>query len=707
MFSNKHARAVRDAKAYAATIQQLGLPYVVELNNVVVAATPQGEALLALRQEEPDKNQPLIWFDEGGYDRRFVSLCRPVKHGHFEGLVWLFTDITENQKNYEDFENRALHLEAEIRTYKEVLNNFSFPVWMQGAAGQLLYANQKYEDLFSASGVPQSVRDIIKGAKDVQEFVVRNTPAIVLGERRQLEVKVQPLAHGRTLIWTADRTDVLEEVATRNRLLSAQRTVFEHLHTGIAMFDETQTLTFYNTAYARLWDMDESYLNSHPKMPDILEKLRTARYLPEQSDFKAFKNEIIGRFTGLLAPLEEMLYLPDGRTLRLLTVPNPGGGLLVTFEDVTSTLQLESSVNTLLAVQRETLDNMTESIAVYGGDGRLKLWNPQYAQLWGFFPEDLGGDPHISSIVDTMTKRFPLEQYGEKRQALLGHALNRQDTYGRFVFTDGQQINYMAVPLPDGATLLAYDNVTDSYQVEQALRDRAQALEAAEQLKLDFLANVSYQLRVPLNSITGFAELLEHQYFGALNDKQMEYARGITEAGQYLLELIDAILDLSTIEAGYMELHKDTIDLRAMVANIYHLTEEWVRKAQHLYILTMDDDLGGLYGDERRLKQAILNLVRNAIAYTPRNGKIEISAHRRDGHIAISVSDNGIGISPENQERVFESFARVEGGDINTHGGAGLGLSLVKSIVDLHGGTVKMESAPGVGTTITLILPAS
>ncbi len=706
MFSSKHAKAVKDAKAFAALMEQFDLPYVVELNNVVIAGTPQGQQLLTLWHEESNKNEPIIWYDESGYDHRYVTLCRNVKHGFFDGYVWLFQDITENQKNYEDFENRSLHMDAEIRTYKEVLNNFSFPVWMQGVSGQILYTNQKYEELFS-NGIPQAVRDIIKDAMKGSEFYVRNTPAIVLGERRQLEVKVQPLAHGRTLAWTADRTDVLEEVAARNRLLDAQRTLFEHLHTGIAMYDETQSLTFYNSAFARVWDLDDAYLNTHPKLGDVLEHLRVSRYLPEQSDFKAFKNDILSRFTGLLAPLEEMLYLPDGRTLRLLSVPNPAGGLMVTFEDVTSTLQLESSVNTLLAVQRETLDNMTEAMAVYGGDGRLKLWNPQYAQLWGFYPEDLGNEPHISTLTDVMVKRFPADQQSDKHQMMTAHALARQDHAGRFVFADGRQINLSAVPLPDGATLLAYDDVTDAYKVEQALRDRAQALEAAEQLKLDFLANVSYQLRVPLNSITGFAELLEHQYFGQLNTKQMEYAKGITEAGQYLLALVDAILDLSTIEAGYMELHRDVIDVRAMVAGIYHLTEEWARKAQHTYTLSMDEDLGSLEGDERRLKQAILNLIRNAISYTPRGGRIEIGAYRKDAHVEITVTDNGVGIAPEHQARVFESFERVDNIDMNTHSGAGLGLSLVRSIIDLHGGRVELVSTPGVGTTITLILPVS
>lgn len=706
MFLSKHAKAVRDAKAFASTILQLGLPYVVELNNVVVVATPKGQALLSLWHEETNKNEPLIWYDENGYDHRFITTCQKVKHGYFEGMVWLFKDLTEHQKNYEDFENRALHMEAEIRNYKEVLNNFSFPVWMQGAAGQFLYSNRTFEELYQ-NGVPQAVKDIIKDAQKNNEFYVRNTPAIVLGERRQLEVKVQPLAHGRTLVWTADRTDVLEEVAARSRLLNAQRTLFEHLHTGVAMFDETQSLTFYNSAYTRMWDLDESYLNSHPKIADIIERLRVARYLPEQSDFKAFKDDIIGRFTGLIAPLEEMLYLPDGRTVRVLTVPNPDGGMLITFEDVTSTLQLESSVNTLLAVQRETLDNMTEAVAVYGGDGRLKLWNPQYAQLWGLFPEDLTNEPHITTLVDTIAKRFPPDEYETRKRAVINRVLNRLEDHGRYVFADKRQINFMSVPLPDGALLLAFDDVTDAYNVEQALRDRAQALEAAEQLKLDFLANVSYQLRVPLNSITGFAELLEHQYFGPLNDKQMEYAQGITEAGQYLLSLVDAILDLSTIEAGYMELHKDTIDVRAMVAGIYHLTEEWARKAQHMYTLHMDGDLGTLFGDERRIKQAILNLIRNAIAYTPRGGRIEIGAHRADGHVAITVADNGIGIAHENQERVFESFERIENTDAVTHSGAGLGLSLVKSIIDMHGGEVKLDSTPGVGTTITLILPVS
>lgn len=704
MIFNRHARAVRDAKDFARLVAQFDLPYAIELNHVEVAASPLGRRLLEIWQAETDKNEPLILFDEDGSDRRYKSLCRPVAYKKFNGFMWLFTDVTEHQKDFEDFEGRVRHLEAYKRVLSEIMNNFSFPVWVQGENHQILYANQKYDELF-AQGTPQAVKDVVKDAMKSPEFSMRTTPAIVLGERKQLEIKVQPLGHGRTLAWTADRTQMMEEIAARSRMLAAQRTLFEQLHTAVATFDENQVLTFYNTAYAKLWDLEEAYLNNKPKLGDILERLRTARYLPEQSDFKAFKNEILAQFTGLLTPLEEMMYLPDGRTLRLLTVPNPAGGLLITFEDVTSTLQLESSVNTLLAVQRETLDNMTEAMAVFGGDGRLKLWNPQYAQMWGLFPEDLNNEPHITAIVDKKVSQFSDEQKNHMRPLVTGMALQRLDKSGRLILSDGRHINYIAVPLPDGATLLSYDDVTDAHQIEQALRDKAAALEAAEKLKLDFLANVSYQLRTPLSAITGFAELLEHQYFGLLNEKQMEYAQGITEAGQRLLSLVDDILDLSTIEAGYMEMSHEVIDVRLMVSGIYHLTEEWARKAQHVYTLHIEEKVGNIIGDERRLKQAMLNLIRNAINFTPRGGSIDITVHRDGSQIIISVKDSGVGIAAADQERIFASFAKADGNEMSQNEGAGLGLSLVKSIVELNKGVLQLNSSPGKGTEISMILP--
>jgi signal transduction histidine kinase len=306
-----------------------------------------------------------------------------------------------------------------------------------------------------------------------------------------------------------------------------------------------------------------------------------------------------------------------------------------------------------------------------------------------------------------MKLRFAPEAAEENRKALIAQTIDRRFGEGQLAAGDGTLIAYSTVPLPDGGTLVTHVDVTDKVRVENALREKNAALETAEQLKIDFLANVSYQLRTPLNAIMGFAEILGKEYFGPLNLRQKEYSGGIEEAGHRLISLIDDILDLSTIEAGYLELSRDTVAISDTLGDIYLLTREWARKEGINVKLDRADDMGTIIADERRIKQVLLNLVRNAITFTPQGGEITLLA-RFDGEgLALGVADTGPGIPAEAQKRVFEPFERVhdETGVGPARRGAGLGLTLVKNIVELHGGHVELESEVGKGTLVTIHLP--
>lgn len=392
----------------------------------------------------------------------------------------------------------------------------------------------------------------------------------------------------------------------------------------MATFSGEQTIEFYNSAFANLWGLEEGWLNTRPKLGDILEKLRADRRLPEQADFPKYKQGWLDMFRKLIDPHEDMMYLPDGSAVRLLVLPHPMGGLMMTFEDVT--VKLESSYNTLIAVQKETLDNLAEGVVVYGGDGLLKLWNPAFAAIWTANPEELEGQPHINKIVDKVRDLFVPDEWAATKAAPISHGLSRNVLEGRMVRTDGVSLRYATQPLPDGGVMVSYYDITDSAKVEHALREKNAALETAEQLKTDFLANVSYQFRTPLNAIMGFSEILEHQYFGALNERQKEYTSGIRELGERLVSLIDDILDLSTIEAGYMELKRTDLPVAPLLQNIVDLTSAWAQKQKLTIKLSCPQNIPSIYADEERIKQVLLNLVRNAIHFTPENGNINISA---------------------------------------------------------------------------------
>ncbi len=237
------------------------------------------------------------------------------------------------------------------------------------------------------------------------------------------------------------------------------------------------------------------------------------------------------------------------------------------------------------------------------------------------------------------------------------------------------------------------------------IEDKSQQLEAASRHKSEFLANMSHELRTPLNAVIGFSELLLERMFGEVNEKQTEYLQDILSSGQHLLSLINDILDLSKVEAGRMELALAPFHLPVALENAVTLVKE--RAARHGIALNLDVDprLGELVGDERKIRQVLLNLLSNAVKFTPEGGRISLKAVLTDGSVEISVSDTGIGIAPEDQKAIFEEFRQVGSDDDRKREGTGLGLTLAKKFVELHGGKIWVESQVGKGSTFTFTLP--
>jgi signal transduction histidine kinase/putative methionine-R-sulfoxide reductase with GAF domain len=237
------------------------------------------------------------------------------------------------------------------------------------------------------------------------------------------------------------------------------------------------------------------------------------------------------------------------------------------------------------------------------------------------------------------------------------------------------------------------------------IEDKSRQIEAANRHKSEFLANMSHELRTPLNAIIGFSEVLGERMFGELNEKQAEYTEDILSSGRHLLSLINEILDLSKVEAGRMELELATFDLPLAIDNARTFVRERATKHGINLDVVVDERLGDFTGDERKIKQILLNLLSNAVKFTPEGGRIGIKARQADGSVEISVSDTGIGIPPEDQAKIFEEFRQVGTADAQKREGTGLGLTLAKKFVELHGGKIWVESEVGKGSTFSFILP--
>ncbi|MEM6538455.1 MAG: ATP-binding protein, partial [Pseudomonadota bacterium] len=376
------------------------------------------------------------------------------------------------------------------------------------------------------------------------------------------------------------------------------------------------------------------------------------------------------------------------------------------FEDITEKLRFEALHNTQIKVQRATLNNLSEGVATFGADGRLRLANDSFRQLWRMDESFLSKLPHVEAVLKRM-RAFTADG-GEalnlvRRRITSMTAEDRTSTSEQqLALTDGRTLSFGTEPLPDGATLIHFLDVTDSCEREKELKERNAFLEDIERQKSKFIDHVSYQLRTPLNTIIGFSEMLDGEMFGVLNERQKDYVASVLSAAYSLKDLISDIMDLAAIDAGKVSLEETDVNIRELLTNAAAHAALKAEDTQISLKVTCADDIGSIQADDRRLKQVLFNLLSNAFAYTGSGGEVTLSADRAPGLIRIWVEDTGRGVSPEDQAKAFNAFEAS-----GPSAGAGLGLALVQRFVNLHNGWVRMESAPAKGTRVTLFLPSS
>ena len=431
--------------------------------------------------------------------------------------------------------------------------------------------------------------------------------------------------------------------------------MLDQLTTGVAIFNFDRKLIFYNTAFRSLFELDAGFLDQTPTDAAVLDVLRSARKLPEEQDFRQWKQQLYEAYRAV-EPREHMWHLPDGRALRVVTTPNPEGGVTYLYDDVTERLDMHRRYDALIKVQSETLDHLGEAVAVFGSDGRVRLHNPAFQHMWKLTPDALDQHPHVEDVTAWCQALHDDTAVWRHLRGAVTAIDGREPIAARIERRDGMVINLATMPLPDGATLVTFQDVSDTVNVERALRERNEALETADSIKIKFVHHVSYELRSPLSNIIGFANLLGDSAFGPLNDKQHEYLSYITTSTNALLAIINNILDLATIDAGAMTLNLSDVDIRAsMEAAAEGVQDRLVTDDLKLEI-SVAPGIGNFVADERRLRQILFNLLSNAVGFSPKGETITLAAERRSDAVVFSVTDRGPGIPPESQDRVFEWF---------------------------------------------------
>ncbi len=624
-----------------------------------------------------------------------------------------FIELSGERSALARLEAEHTRLMSTFDTIQMLFEKLSMPVWLRDAGGELFWVNKAYSKAVDCADGEEAVdtRAQLLDSSERNEIARRQRehghftgamPAIMAGDRRIVDITEVRTAAGYAGI-AVDRNEIEVARTALKQTIASHAQTLDQLATAVAMFDKDRRLQFYNSSFQKLFGLSQAFLDGQPDNAQVLDAFRAEGKLPEVPDWRKWREGQLEIYKAVESR-EDWWHMPDGRTLRVIANPHNQGGATWVFENVTEQIELRTSYNSLIQIQGETLDNLSEAVAVFGSDGKLKLFNPSFASIWNLDKVRLESGAHISTLARTLQDRLADSDAWEPiAQGITGFDDMRGDLSGRLDMVDGKIVDYALVRLPEGQTMLAAVDVTAAVNVERALKERNEALEQADKLKNRFLQHVSYELRVPLTSIAGFAELIAMPGIGKLNGKQMEYVDHITTSADLLKNIIDDILDLATIDAGAMTLDFEPLDLGEIVESCRaDFAGPMAMRGISLHSALKKAGLQ-MIGDKRRIRQILLNLLSNAIRHSPDGGKVTVSAELTGKSLEVAVADEGPGVPEEYRGSIFERFEGRNSGD--SRRGAGLGLSVVKSFVELHGGSVHVENAGSRGARFVCRFP--
>jgi signal transduction histidine kinase len=616
-------------------------------------------------------------------------------------------------------ENAALAAETQAGDWESaraILSLLTKPAFLRDDSDRLVFTNGAYGALVRATGQgdgaqPVEVIDKSKLAAHLKTCSTAPGPVSLpldFGAQGRFELIEFPVPGGRAGYFK--QLDASPSAVAPEGGLAHIGGIIDALATPIAIFNAKRELVQFNAAYARLWNLDRRFLTLGLDERAILDKLRTEGMLPNQVDYHTWRTKHLESYTRKEPFEAEPWHLPDGRTIKVISAPaGPKGGVIYVFEDLTERLALESTNKAFTNVLRESMNALSEAVAVFGTNGRLTLSNPQLSKLWKLPMNELGANPHIDQLADASGRAIPEDGapiWRDLKRGIVDLNPTRTDRTGRITRSDGRLIDYAITRLPDGQTMMTFLDVTESASYSKVLKERNDALMVADTLKDAFVENVSYELRSPLTNIIGFADLLAGTESGSPNERQREYIDYIRASSVTLGVLIDNILDLASVDAGIAELNPEPLDVAALVdkarAGITATFPEVSGEAPHL-VVDIADDLPVFVADGTRIVQVLYNLLSNAARFSPPGGEIRLSVSHRADRMLFVIEDEGPGITDEMKTAILTRLDTPAAG--GRQRGAGLGLSIVRTFVNLHGGTISAERREPKGSRIIVNLP--
>jgi len=672
-----------------------------------------GEFSLQLTIEHPHErelimNGTLIGFEH--YQHIFPTKPNSTK----QMIILSLQDVTATSGDLRRQQRQFIEFEQELDMLRQYVEHIPIAIWFRDLQGRIRHCNSFYAKALETSPsriIAESIELIKKPSgvliDNLKEQTITQQHAVIEGQRRLLEIQEIPIPKKGSIGFARDITELEQWEGDRQRHDQAQREILENLSNPIAIYGADTRLQYFNSAYLKIFQFQEAFLYSRPRFGEVLEDLRKRRKMQEVNDFPKHKEKRNSLFNTIFEPIHEIHHQPDGTFLKMTLSPHALGGILLIFEDITDKLALERGYKTLLAVQKETIDNLHEGLAVVGSDLRLRLCNKAFSELLKLTEEQYKTGAHITDILQAAKPLLFDESFKYWKDHIHELCENRRPFTELVDSVNSLKIQISYIPLPDGSHLFSFVDISDRWRFEQTIRERNEALEQADRFKTDFISHVSYELRAPLNTIAGFIDILRNQYFGPLNERQIDYCQGISESSQKLMQLISDMIDLASIEAGKLALHYHEIELVRFLESCSALIKNRAYDQGVELSVVNNTNIEMFNGDEKRLKHVMFNLLSKALKFTLPGGRIGIVAFNVENQpdmLGLCVSDSGVGISATDQQRIFDMFepgSRLH----TTKKGAGLGLPLVKRLIELHQGQVYITSKVNEGTQVILHLP--
>ncbi|HET9160823.1 MAG TPA: PAS-domain containing protein, partial [Caulobacteraceae bacterium] len=499
--------------------------------------------------------------------------------------------------------------------FAALLDGQDDPAWIAGADGKPVWANRRWLAAAGAKDIEEARKRGLAFDKAADTLAAE---AASLGQRRELvrwstldgqrrafSIVATPLDGGDVGVRAHDITEAEQVREDLRRHADAHDETLNHLADAVAIFTAAKKLSFHNTAFAQLWSLEPAWLEEGPTHSELLDRLRQRRRLPETADYAAWKAKELGHYASVQASPDELWSLPDGRTLRVVRQPHLMGGLLLLFSDITGELRTRAEYNALIQVHQATLDKLNDAVAVFASDGRLRLHNEAFEHFWGVTKAQLDDAGDFDGVAELGVRRLHDMAFWRELKARVADIdpQSRQAQMGEARTGDDRIVAWQSRPLPDGATLIGFADITDTKRLEKALADRSAALTEAERLKRDFVGNVSYELRTPLTTIIGYSELLDHGGEG-LSDRSRSHVAAVRAAATQLAHSIDDVLDMAQIDAGEMALDLGDTQIEDLLEETVERMNRLAAESDVTLELSVQPGVGVIRADAKRLAQS-------------------------------------------------------------------------------------------------------